>query len=170
MLYTILRQSCNGTYKDTASPAVCSLFQHIFVATMAELDQAELERYSLNDIVMPAAQLPATAATGGRPPSYRSILRSSYDRGKYELLHSLSTRKSGKEISDEQHEIAGWPRRPQQLKTLHNRVKHALLDLFMAGVALLWLVYGAYVYNLNGSPAHETETQLVEAGRIVSSR
>jgi hypothetical protein len=135
---------------------------------MAEMDHSELNRYSLDDIVIPATQLPATAASGGKPPSYRSILRSSFDRGKYELLATLSTKNLRRGSSDELCEISGWPRRPQQLKTFRNRVKHALLDVFMAGVALLWLVYGAYVYNLNGSPAHETEVQLVEAGRIVS--
>jgi len=135
---------------------------------MTESDHSELNRYSLDDIVIPATQRPVTAAAGGRPPSYRSLLRSSYDKGKYELLESLSSKKSHRESSDEQHEILGWPQRPQQLKTFRSRVKHALLDVFMAGVALLWLVYGAYVYNLNGSPAHETETRLVEAGRIVS--
>jgi len=134
---------------------------------MAEGDHSELNRYSLDDIVIPATQLPATAQ-GARPPSYRSILRSSLDRGKYELLESLSTKKLRRGSTDDLYEISGWPRRPEQLKTIRNRVKNAVVDLFMAGVALLWLVYGAYVYNLNGSPAHGTETQLVEAGRIVS--
>jgi len=144
---------------------------------MAEYEHSEFDRSysslsysSLDDLVIPATHLSPTAASNSRPPSYRVLLRSSFDRGNYEPLERPSTKKLRRDSSDDPHEISGWPRGPQQLKTFRNHVKHALLDLFMAGVALLWLVYGAYVYNLNGSPAHETENQLVEAGRIVSSR
>lgn len=94
--------------------------------------------------------------------------QASLDLEDLHLIDSPSDPNLAKDINAAQYEFPGWPQRPEQLKKLRHRVKHAICDIFMAGVALLWLVYGAYVFASHGTPVAEKETKLFEAGRIVS--
>jgi hypothetical protein len=92
----------------------------------------------------------------------------SVDAEDLHLIDSPADINFAKDFNAAQYEFPGWPQRPEQLKKIRHRMKHAACDIVMAGVALLWLVYAAYVYCSDGKSAHEKETKLVEAGRIVS--
>lgn len=118
-------------------------------------------------------KLPAIAKFRNHKGSVTSVdsaftLLSSAESTKYSYQGSLDLENVQPDDSAARDEFPGWPQRPEKLEKIRHRLKHAIYDIIMAGVALLWLVYGAYVYTSDRKPVHEKETKLFEAGRIVS--
>jgi len=122
---------------------------------------------------LPATPMPTlAAATATTSSSFLLSKSDAYETGMYELGESPSSKTSLKqEIREELTcpPVDGWPQHAQPLKGFRHRVRHASLDLLLAAIALIFLVFSGLVYQANGTIIGTEDHRLFAAARIVSS-